>query len=181
MGEELTLEELMERRLGKKGILSASLELYREWVEGKIELEDPSPPETFTEFLGRMDYSSWFWTTVALVSLTVTVVTLVGEGSPLMPLRYILGTLFVLFMPGYTLVEALYPRKEDLSPLERVALSIGLSLALVPLVGLLLNYKPFGIRLYPILISLSALSVALAMVGSYRKYLFYVKKGLDEV
>jgi len=98
------------------------------------------------------------------------VVTLVGEGSPLMPLRYVLGTLFVLFIPGYTLVEALYPREEDLSPLERVALSIGLSLALVPLVGLLLNYTPFGIRLYPIIISLSALSVALAMVGSYRKY-----------
>jgi uncharacterized membrane protein len=38
------------------------------------------------------------------------------------------------------LIEALYPRKEDLESLERLTLSIGLSLAVVPLIGLFLNY-----------------------------------------
>lgn len=42
----------------------------------------------------------------------------------------------LLFMPGYALVESLYPRGGDeLSPLERLALSIGLSLAVVPLIA----------------------------------------------
>ncbi|MCC6050331.1 MAG: DUF1616 domain-containing protein, partial [Thermofilum sp.] len=58
--------------------------------------------------------------------------------------------------------------------LERLALSIGLSLALVPLVGLLLNYTPFGIRLYPVLASLSLLTLCLTFIGAWRK-LAYAK------
>ena len=40
----------------------------------------------------------------------------------------------MLFLPGYALIEALYPKRE-LDELTRFALSIGLSLALVPLTG----------------------------------------------
>ena len=67
------------------------------------------------------------------------------------PARIGLGLVFVLFLPGYVLVAALYPRKDDLDLVERVALSLGLSIAVVPLIGLGLNYSPWGIRLNPIL------------------------------
>ena len=53
--------------------------------------------------------------------------------------RIVLGLPFVLFFPGYTFVAALFPRKDDLDAIERVALSLGLSIAVVPLVGLALN------------------------------------------
>ncbi|HPC28222.1 MAG TPA: DUF1616 domain-containing protein, partial [Candidatus Methanomethylicus sp.] len=49
------------------------------------------------------------------------------------------------------------------------ALSIGLSLALVPLTGLVLNYTPWGIRLDPIVVSLSLLTVGLALGAAVRK------------
>ncbi|MHB8987039.1 MAG: DUF1616 domain-containing protein [Eubacteriales bacterium] len=45
-----------------------------------------------------------------------------------------------------------FSRRRD--GIERVALSFGLSIAVVPLVGLILNYTPWGIRLAPILASL---------------------------
>ena len=80
--------------------------------------------------------------------------------------------MLVLFFPGYSLTEALYPRGEDISPLERLALSIGLSLALVPLVGLVLNYTPWGIRLTPIISSLTLLILTLMIIASWRKYLY---------
>jgi len=83
---------------------------------------------------------------------------------------YFLGTLYVLFLPGYVIVEALYPRERDLKPLERVALSIGLSLAVVPLVGLVLNYTPWGIRLWPVVISLATLTIGVAVVAVKRKF-----------
>ena len=38
-------------------------------------------------------------------------------------LRIILGLPFLLFFPGYTLVAALFTRKEGMSSIERVALS----------------------------------------------------------
>ena len=82
------------------------------------------------------------------------------------PVRIILGLPLVLFLPGYSLIAVLFPRKDDLDSIERIALSFGLSIAVVPLMGLGLNYTPFGIRLSPVLISLSVFTIALA-VGAY--------------
>jgi uncharacterized membrane protein len=80
--------------------------------------------------------------------------------------RIILGLPLVLFLPGYSLVAALFPRKDDLDGIERIALSFGLSIAITPLLGLALNYTPFGIRLLPILIVLSVFTISLA-IGAY--------------
>lgn len=73
-------------------------------------------------------------------------------------------------LPGYTFIKALFPSKNELDPIERTALSIGLSLALVPIVGLLLNYSPWGITPTPITISLLALNIILATVALIREY-----------
>ncbi len=82
------------------------------------------------------------------------------------PIRIILGLPLVLFLPGYSLIAALFPRKDDLDGIERIALSFGLSIAITPLLGLALNYTPFGIRLSPILIVLTVFTVLLA-IGAY--------------
>jgi uncharacterized membrane protein len=66
------------------------------------------------------------------------------------PVRIILGLPLVLFLPGYALIAALFPRKDDLDGIERIALSFGLSIAISPLLGLGLNYTPFGLRFYVI-------------------------------
>jgi len=84
------------------------------------------------------------------------------------PIKIILGLPLVLFLPGYALIAALFPRKDDLDGIERIALSFGLSIATVPLLGLALNYTPFGIRLSPILIVLSVFTISLAM-GAYAR------------
>ena len=85
------------------------------------------------------------------------------------PIRIILGLPLVLFLPGYSLIAALFPRKDDLDGIERIALSFGLSIAVVPLLGLALNYTPFGIRLSPVLIVLSVFTIALAVVACVRR------------
>ena len=82
------------------------------------------------------------------------------------PVRIILGLPLVLFLPGYSLIATLFPRKDDLDAIERIALSFGLSIAITPLLGLALNYTPFGIRLSPVLIVLSVFTVSLA-IGAY--------------
>jgi uncharacterized membrane protein len=87
-----------------------------------------------------------------LASIVLLGVIFLVPGSPA---RIVLGLPFVLFFPGYVLVAALYPRRDDLDGVERIALSLGLSLAVVPLIGLVLNYTPWGIRLTPILLSLA--------------------------
>ena len=83
--------------------------------------------------------------------------------------RIILGLPFLLFFPGYTLMAALFPKKGSLGGVERVALSFGLSIAVVPLIGLILNFTPWGIRLEPILISLAVFIIAMSGVAWYRR------------
>ena len=89
--------------------------------------------------------------------------------APDSPLRIVLGFPFVLFFPGYTLICLLFPRKGDLDGVERLALSLGLSIAIVPLIGLALNYTPWGIRLYPILVSLFTFTISTSMAAMYRR------------
>jgi uncharacterized membrane protein len=80
---------------------------------------------------------------------------------PYVVLRSVLGSVFALFIPGYVPVEGLFPKGQELDSIERFAPSVGLSLALISLVGLLLNYSPWGIRLTPIVISLIILTIGL--------------------
>ena len=44
------------------------------------------------------------------------------------------------------------------------------SIALVPIVGLILNYTPWGIRLTPITLSLLALTIVFATAAILREY-----------
>ena len=69
-------------------------------------------------------------------------------------LRILFGLPFLLFIPGYILLSALFPTKKGIDGIERIALSFGLSLAIVPILGLILNYTPWGIRLETVLLSL---------------------------
>lgn len=98
---------------------------------------------------------------VALILTTVFV--------PDSPLRIVLGIPFVLFFPGYTLTSTLFPRRQGLDGVERLALSIGLNLAVLPLIGLVLNYTPLGLRLYPTLLSLFLFTILMSIASSYRR------------
>jgi len=104
---------------------------------------------------------------IAIIVVTLLLFPLVAftSGVP----RIILGLCLVLFFPGYTLLSALFPRKGDLAGVERIALSFGLSIAVVPLMGLILNYTLWGITLYPILISITGFILACSAVAWRRQ------------
>jgi len=109
---------------------------------------------------------SWDLTGIILFSLILIVVILATPDSPI---RVVIGLPFILFFPGYALIAFLFPREEDLGIIERVALSFGLSIAITPLIGLGLNYTPFGIRLGPILICITAFNLIFAFLAEYRR------------
>jgi len=84
-------------------------------------------------------------------------------------IRTVLGLPMVLFFPGYALIAALFSKKDDLDGIERIALSFGLSIAVVPLLGLGLNYTPWGIRLIPILVTLVIFTLIMCAITIYRR------------
>lgn len=84
-------------------------------------------------------------------------------------IRTVLGLPLVLFLPGYALIALLFPTKNGLEGIERAALSIGMSVAIVPLVGLVLNNTSFGIREMPLLASLSVFIILTCAAAYVRR------------
>lgn len=73
--------------------------------------------------------------------------------------RFLLGFLYLLFVPGYALTAALFPTApntskalgEGLGGIERLGLSLGLSIAWASVLALVLDRLPWGLRTWPIL------------------------------
>ena len=63
----------------------------------------------------------------------------------------------------------LFPEKTGLEWLERIALSVGLSVAVVPLIGLVLNFTSWGIKEIPLLASLSVFTLLLSGLAYVRR------------
>jgi uncharacterized membrane protein len=101
------------------------------------------------------------WTIISVVYASVPIL---GDSF----IRTILGIPMVLFIPGYILVAALFPKKKGVDSIERIALSIGLSIAVVPLLGLILNFT-FGIRLISVLLSLCVYTIIVIIIVVYRR------------
>lgn len=106
---------------------------------------------------------------LAGAALLVTLIIL-SERTPFLALpRLLLGLVYVLFVPGYCLVAALFPRAEDLDGIERAGLSLGLSVAIVPLLALLLNKLPWGLALWPIVIAELGMVILACLVAFWRR------------
>ncbi len=83
--------------------------------------------------------------------------------------RIAIGLIFVIFFPGYALIAALFPRRHTLGGIERLALCLGLSIVVAAVIGFALNFTPWGIRLYPIIISLLSFILIMAIIAWYRR------------
>lgn len=123
--------------------------------------------------------------TVALALLTGVAVFAPGVSGT--PLRLVLGIPFLVFLPGYALVSALFPRSQyalsessldetdsvrgggSIDGFERFSLSVGTSVAVNSMIGFGLDFTPWGIRMTPILVSICAFTVVAAVVAAVRR------------
>jgi len=148
-------------------IISKILELQ---TDRKILIREPVPYRRFLDYL-LSPLSVWFW---ELLVATLASIGLVFASSGLaLYFRYIFGSLLVLFLPGYSLVGFIYSKKEDLDYLTRISVSFVMSLATTTLVGLALNFTPFGITLFAVASSLSTVTIGLLFLTALKKYSYY--------
>ena len=175
-----TIRELFEIVKEKRPAISEQefIQTVKELREtGVLGLELPIPEvRSYRSYLKLFDENVWFYLVLMTACATLLSIYMLPSIYPLVIIRWILGSIFVLFLPGYVTVQALFPEGKELDSIERVALTIGLSLALTPLIGLVLNYTPWGIRLNPIVTALTLFTIGLAMIGTVRRYGLLSKK-----
>ncbi len=97
-------------------------------------------------------------------------------------IQILFGAVFVLFVPGFALSFAFFPKKE-IDWIERMALSFGLSIAVVPLLVFYLNrFLGVKIDIISVSITITLLAIAGALAYFYRLgKLPAVKKHADNV
>lgn len=180
-GKAKTTQKLRQLMLKKRGMIS---DLTTKLLK---EPEDESKPH-FTKAKSQTSESMktyifsrkapWFWIVIILaIATTITTFVVPENLIPFIYVRYILGTIFVLFLPGYAFIRALFltsvPIKtssENMNTIERLALGFGMSLILTPFVGLVLNYTPWGITLTSVTLSLLMLTLVFASVAIIREH-----------
>jgi uncharacterized membrane protein len=84
-------------------------------------------------------------------------------------LRVVLGLPFVLLFPGYALTVAIFPARTDIGGLFRLALAIGLSIAVVVIFGLIHNFAPWGISLESMLGTTTVFILVCSGIAWYRQ------------
>ena len=84
-------------------------------------------------------------------------------------MRIIIGLPFVLLFPGFTFISALYPRRSSMDRVERLVLSMALSVSVVPLLLLVLNFTPWQIHITSTLVTITAFIVICAGIALFRQ------------
>lgn len=139
--------------------------------QGKLAFKEDTTfiPSSLKSYLSS-SHSYWYWITLTLVlATTITAFTIPENAIPIVYTRYLLGSIFVLFLPGYSLIKALFPEKE-IDKIERATLSMGMSLVLVSIAGVILSFTPWGIRDVPVILSLLSLTTIFATAAVLREH-----------
>ncbi|RLI70168.1 hypothetical protein DRO97_11110, partial [Archaeoglobales archaeon] len=79
-------------------------------------------------------------------------------------LRIAFSLPLLLFIPGYVLICAMFPKKQELSLIERFTLSIGISIAIFVFDGFAISVTPWRFRPFSIVVSLSAITLLLTLI-----------------
>jgi uncharacterized membrane protein len=104
---------------------------------------------------------------LALISLIATTDTPLPIS--LSALRVFLGILFATLIPGYALQAGLFPHKDEMDTAARFAISLGLSIAILPLLAFLLNAFSISINLTSVTSSITLFIVGASLFAFLRR------------
>jgi uncharacterized membrane protein len=110
---------------------------------------------------------------VALTGLALLAVFLPGLDES--PLRAPLTVPLLVALPGYALLAVFFPRgtddrtADDITDPERAVLSVAVSLAILPLVGLVLTVSPRGLDAIGTTLGLAVVTLVCAVAGAVRR------------
>ena len=136
----------------------------------RVTLEQSSVKGSFLRYLSVWEFNLDVYGVLALAFIAILSIYGLPAVLPWVALRWVLGIILILFVPGYVAIKAVFPRSR-MDPFERLGLSVGMSLVLAIFVGVILNFSPLAIKLDPIVAVSTILTVGFAFVALARGHL----------
>lgn len=126
-------------------------------------------PDNLQEYV-LSSYAYWYWAVITVSLLSVfSVFFLPTDISNLNYVRYVFGSVYVLFLPGYCIYKIIY-LGEEVSTTKLILFSIGISVSLISILGLIMNYSPWGLHQAPLVIIEFLLILTLSSIGIIREH-----------
>jgi Protein of unknown function (DUF1616) len=138
--------------------------------EKKIMLLGPGTKGHFFDYILRSYNGLSLWLTTAATCLIMALVFLLPNIEPWSYMRMIAGAVFVMFIPGNALVQLLFAHR-NMEQTEQMVLSVGLSIAVICIIGLMLKYILSALTVEWAVISIGMLSVTISAVANYSHFL----------
>jgi hypothetical protein len=147
-------------------------------AEGLIKLRNQTlRAQSLVDYL-KTAGALWYWLTIAVEAITTVLFSAISESAyPWIYARTLLGLIFILFLPGFAFLKALFPvsvpeetSKGNIGAIEQFALSVGMSIAFVSIAGLLLYYSPWGLSMTTAVTALFAFTSVFATAAVLREY-----------
>ncbi len=143
-------------------------------INQEITLQEPIPLSTELPkkpkeyFIKNNYYTKEFWISIGVMALVLIFVLVNVENGFFFYVRYVVVSFFMLVLTGWSLTSAIFPEINDnFRFLERSATAIGLSLLVLILDGLFLNYTfhftPLSIGLSLIIITLICMIITFVL------------------
>lgn len=119
--------------------------------------------------------TTWYWLTIIItIAAAVVIFAIPADNQSLVSLRSILAVVFVMFLPGFVFVKTLFHKEvpvqnssTGIDSLERLALSIAMSLIITSITGLILNSTPWGVTLLSVTLSLLVFTLIFATIAIF--------------
>jgi Protein of unknown function (DUF1616) len=169
------LQQTYDGALSLEEIQDALKKLER---KKRIILLEPATKGRFLHYITGSYNGLLFWLRIAATSLTLTVIFFLPDIEPWSYIRILTAVVFVLFLPGNALVQLLFAHRK-IADAEQIVLSIGLSMAIVSMIGLILKYTLLGLTVESVVISISILSITSFFVAEYNHFL-HARRASDE-
>lgn len=116
----------------------------------------------------NLRFNHYFDLLIVLLLVLLSIVFVLIPPFNQTPLRIIFALPILLFLPGYVLITAMFPRKE-LTGIERFTLSVGLSIAIFVFDGFAVSVTPWKFRPDSIVISLTWITLLLTLLTGVRR------------
>lgn len=168
-----TLDEIV-KTIHSQGIKSETIikNIYLLEKNKQLTLINPYYPHNFFKYL-LSTFSLPFWGQLLFIIFFYFINYYFEPIYPIIFIKYISSFIFILCLPGYALLNALYYKKKEIGRIEKISLIIMTSVAITAITGLIFNYLPWGIDPYLYFFTMSTLSIVFSIYGLYKKYEYF--------
>ncbi|EMR74193.1 Protein of unknown function (DUF1616) [Thaumarchaeota archaeon SCGC AB-539-E09] len=166
-----TLVTIMEEKssYSKVEIIDAVI-LLKDEDKISLSLEGDTEKPRFLTFIFS-ETSYWYWGIVVVSIMSLFVTHFISENNyPMIYIRYVFGFIFVIFIPGYSLVRLTYLNYK-LPYLTQILYSVCLSIFIVMIIGLVLNFTNYGLQQKIIIYAILGISFSLSLITLIRSFL----------